>query len=235
MKLSTLNSKLNLLSVGTNAKTIKSDKLDDSLTAIMYLAPANLSGYEVCPNRSNGCTASCLFTAGRGNMNTVQQARIRKTKLFFEDNKQFLTLLHSDLSLFLSFCKQESKTAYVRLNGTSDIDWENYLDFSKYPDIIFYDYTKRTDRSLNTLPTNYHITFSKDERTSDSEISSIIHSVNVAVVFDTVPDTWNGYKVIQGDLTDLRPKDEKGVIVGLKAKGKAKKDTSGFVIRLQNI
>lgn len=232
MKLSTLNSKLNLLSVGTNSKTLKSDTLDNSFTAIMYLAPATISGYEVCPNRSKGCTEACLFTAGRGKMTNVQNARIRKTKLFFENKPEFLKLLFDDLSLFLSFCKQENKTPYVRLNGTSDIDWENHIDMTQYPDITFYDYTKRTDRDFSALPPNYHLTFSHDERTSVQQIKDLIPVINIAVVFDALPETWCGYEVINGDLTDLRVKDKKNVIVGLKAKGNAKKDESGFVVRL---
>ena len=103
MKLSTLNGKMNLLAIGTNSKTAKGDD-DTKLTAIMYLAPAEISGYEVCPNRSEGCTNSCLFTAGRGAMTNVQQARVRKTKMFFEDQTNFLKLLNDDITLFEKYC-----------------------------------------------------------------------------------------------------------------------------------
>ena len=100
--ISSLNSKMKLLSVGTNAKTIKGDS-EEVLTAIMYLAPHTMSGYEVCPNSSEGCRNVCLVTAGRGAMTTVQQARIRKTKLFFEDNDEFITQLINDINLFQTF------------------------------------------------------------------------------------------------------------------------------------
>jgi hypothetical protein len=147
MKLSTLNGKMSLISVGTNAKTKKGDS-DLAVTAIMYLAPSTISGYETCPSKSKGCSEACLFTAGRGAMNSVQQARVRKTKLFFEKQDQFLANLKNDLTLFDSYCKQEGLQGYVRLNGTSDIKWEDFDLFSSFPNIRFYDYTKRTDGVL---------------------------------------------------------------------------------------
>ena len=110
---------------GTNSKTSKGDS-EKELTAIMYLAPADISGYNVCPKASEGCKTSCLFTAGRGAMNSVMQARIRKTKLFFENQKEFLNLLTNDLNLFNQYCIDNNFTGYVRLNGTSDITWESY-------------------------------------------------------------------------------------------------------------
>lgn len=234
MKLSTLNGKMKLLAVGTNAKTSKGDS-ELALTAIMYLAPADISGHEVCPSRSEGCTQACLFTAGRGAMTSVQKARIAKTQRYFQDQAGFLADLHSDLSLFAAYCAQEKLQGYVRLNGTSDIKWEDHSIFSHYPSIRFYDYTKRSDRDFGNLPNNYKLTYSRDETMTTEELVEKTKHVNVAVVFDSVPTEYNGVKVIEGDLTDLRWEDPPQVIVGLKAKGMAKKDTSNFVIKLLNI
>lgn len=230
MKLSTLNGKMSLISVGTNAKTKKGDS-DLAVTAIMYLAPSTISGYETCPSKSKGCSEACLFTAGRGAMNSVQQARVRKTKLFFEKQDQFLADLKNDLTLFDSYCKQEGLQGYVRLNGTSDIKWEDFDLFSSFPNIRFYDYTKRTDRDFENLPSNYKLTFSRSEDTTDEELLDLVKNINVSVVFAQVPETHLGIKVIEGDLTDLRWEDPGNVIIGLSAKGAAKKDSSGFVIQ----
>jgi hypothetical protein len=230
MKLSTLNGKMSLISVGTNAKTKKGDS-DLAVTAIMYLAPSTISGYETCPSKSKGCSEACLFTAGRGAMNSVQQARVRKTKLFFEKQDQFLANLKNDLTLFDSYCKQEGLQGYVRLNGTSDIKWEDFDLFSSFPNIRFYDYTKRTDRDFENLPSNYKLTFSRSEDTTDEELLDLVKNINVSVVFTQVPETHLGIKVIEGDLTDLRWEDPSNVIVGLKAKGLAKSDDTGFVIQ----
>ena len=236
--ISSLNSKMKLLSVGTNAKTIKGDS-EEVLTAIMYLAPHTMSGYEVCPNSSEGCRNVCLVTAGRGAMTTVQQARIRKTKLFFEDNDEFITQLINYINLFQTFCLDNNIQGYVRLNGTSDILWESYGIFEQFPDLRFYDYTKIHGRDVSKY-SNYKLTFSRSEDHDDQDILSAIElGHNVAIVFDELPESYLGIPVIQGDLSDLRWEDPDSVIVGLKAKGKARKSTKeedkGFVIRTINI
>lgn len=239
MKLSTLNGKLKLLSIGTNSKTSKGDS-DIAITAIMYLSPYNSAGYgNVCSKASPGCIESCLYTAGRGSFSNVIKSRERKTALFFEDNKTFKEQLYNDLILFNQYIKQEEIKGFVRLNGTSDIDWSkikinNLTFFELFSDIIFYDYTKDFKRISNY--NNYHITYSKTEETSIEEVKSIINkNNNVAVVFDTVPSEWEGIEVIDGDVNDLRPEDIQGVIVGLKAKGKAKQDDTGFVHRINTL
>lgn len=238
--------KLNLISVGTNAKTKKGDT-DESLTAIMYLAPNTISGHDVCPSATPGCIASCLFTAGRGMMNSVQQARIRKTKLFFEDPHSFLKLLYIDIYKFSQFCLKNNIQPYVRLNGTSDIRWETIefasasgvIDniFGHFPDVRFYDYTKIPDRKIPKKNTNYKLTYSRDENDTLETVSTQIkNGLNVSAVFaDGLPDTYYGHTVVDGDVDDMRWNDPAGVIVGLKAKGLAKKDQSGFVIRTINI
>ena len=230
MKISTLNSKLHLLSVGTNAKTKKGDS-EEAITAIQYLAPSLNSGYETCAGKSEGCSAACLFTAGRGAMNSVQQARIRKTKLFFEDNEKYINYLEEDLSLLDKYGKDNNMSVYVRLNGTSDLDFISLNIFDKYNDLKFYDYTKIKERLSLDLPDNYRLTYSKDERTTEEEVLEIINLANVAVVFDNIPETYLGLPVFEGDLTDLRYEDPEKHIIGLKAKGRAKQNFSGFVVR----
>lgn len=241
MKLSTLSSKLKLLSVNSNAKTSKSsDLFPDTLTAILYLSPHKLAGYgNVCSHATDGCVQTCLYTAGRGKFSTVQQARIRKTKLFFEDNAQFKLDLSNDIAMFNKYCSDNKLTGYVRLNGTSDIDWQKIKITGKtvyelFPSIHFYDYTKDIKRKSKF--DNYHLTFSYNEKVTITEVKNKLkENVNVAVVFDEVPSIWKGLKVVNGDLSDLRPKDETNVIVGLKAKGLARTIKTDFVIKTLNI
>lgn len=204
------------------------------LTAILHLAPFNLSGRNVCPFASEGCAMACLNTAGRGRFQNIQDARIRKTRWFFEDRAGFIEQLHKDIGALVRKCAREDKKPAVRLNGTSDIVWERTAPeiFERWPDVQFYDYTKHPERY--TLPGNYHLTYSRSEGTGPEMIpSQLAHGRNVAVVFDAPvqPGTYYmGAPVINGDETDLRFLDAPGSIVGLYAKGDAKKDTSGFVV-----
>ena len=233
----------NLLNIDQNAKTIKGQK-KGYMTGILYLAPANLSGYEVCPMRSAGCTAGCLNTAGRGVFSNVQKSRIEKTKQFFNNQTVFMDMLEKNI---ISLTKRASKNNLkpcVRLNGTSDISWENVGGefknlLNKFPHLQFYDYSKnniRMERFLGGLmPKNYHLTFSLNENNMATALEILKLGGNVAMVFDTktgkaLPKTHLGFKVMDGDLSDLRFLDKQGIIVGLRAKGKARKDTqSGFV------
>ena len=232
---------MKLLSTG-NPKLLKGQKLG-YLSFILHLAPADISGKEVCPKRTAGCTAACLNTAGRGGMfkkgeftNVIQQARLRKTKMFFENRDQFMKDLYHDILKGIKQAERLGLTPVFRLNGTSDLAWEKYTVgttdmnlFQLFPSVQFYDYTKVLGRKVSHLP-NYHLTFSKaDGNDMDVRIAAS-KGMNVAAVFKEMPETYIGRKVIDGDETDLRFLDEKGVIVGLKAKGKAKKDTTGFVI-----
>jgi len=233
--------KLNLISNGTtNAKTVK----NEAETYILYLSPYNLNdtGKNVCPFATKGCAAACLNSAGRGKFSNVQLARRRKTNLFFSDRKLFLQQLIEDLTKINKKAIKENKLIYVRLNGTSDIDFDQLLyryfgiSFVSFGSLRFYDYTKDKNKALkNVSYANdiYRVTYSRSEKDSDLDIKVLLSAgVNVAAVFtNDLPDTYLGYPVINGDLTDLRFNDEAGVIVGLKAKGKAKKDCSGFVIQ----
>ena len=219
---------MKLLTVG-NTKTVKGEKLG-FMTFILHLAPSTLSGYQTCPMASEGCASACLNTAGRGRFTAIQEARIRKTRWFFEDRESFMEQLVKDIRAAIRKAHREGMTPVFRLNGTSDIRWEtvqvhgfrNIMEMM--PAVQFYDYTKIPNRK--NIPANYHLTFSR----SESNEHLIPQDMNVAVVFDVLPDTFMGRKVIDGTETDLRFLDEKNVIVGLVAKGKAKKDNSGFTI-----
>jgi len=219
-----------------NAKTAKNSQFDEYLSAILHLAPFNLSGYNVCPAASKGCAMACLNTAGRGRFDNVQQARIRKTKLFYSNRNEFILLLVKDITALVRKAIKLNKKPVVRLNGTSDIDWENIeiiggLNiFDYFPDVQFYDYTKRPDRVVTNTYPNYHITFSMSEVNEIVALRLAKRGYNVAVVFNSIPNNWQGLNVINGDNHDLRfLEGYQGAIIGLKAKGKAKKDNTGFV------
>jgi len=222
---------MKLLTLG-NTKTVKGEALGYQ-TYIMHLAPARMSGYQVCPMASAGCASACLNTAGRGRFTRTQEARVRKTKWFFEDRASFLTALVKDIEAAIRKSKRENFIPVFRLNGTSDIRWEtvpvmhHQNIMALFPQVQFYDYTKLANR--NMLPKNYHLTFSRSE-VNEQELVSM--PLNVAVVFDKLPTTYMGREVIDGTETDLRFMDAPNVVVGLLAKGKAKQDRSGFVVQI---
>jgi len=232
--------KQDILGIDTNAKTVKGAKFG-YVTGIAYLAPSTESGINTCQHASAGCKAACLFTAGRGAMSNVKNARIEKTLTFFRNKQVWLTKLDKEVAKLVKKANKIGKVACVRLNGTSDLPWEN-IRFSdgmnimeKHPTVQFYDYTKNHHRMFQyingDLPTNYHLTFSRSETNNDIAVKVLNKGGNVAVVFrNKLPDTWNGFKVIDGDASDLRFTDPKNVVVGLVEKGRAKKDETGFVV-----
>ena len=230
--------KTTLLTSG-NAKILKGEKLG-YITKGIHLAPANLSGYETCRWRSKGCTMSCLNTAGRGQMNSIQDSRIAKTKLFFEQRLDFLAKLSKEITSTIKSAKKKEMKAGFRPNLTSDLMWEDikFEDgetiLDKFPETQFYDYTKSFGRMAQfingELPSNYHLTFSASENNQKLVEMVLQMGGNVAVVFrNQLPKTWKCIEVINGDENDLRFLDKKGVIVGLIEKGMAKKDETGFV------
>jgi hypothetical protein len=227
-----------------NPKIQKGTKLG-YLSFILHLAPADLSGHNTCPKATAGCKAACLNTAGRGGMfkrgestNAIQKARIRKTKYFYEDRVSFFNDLTQDITKGIAMAKKLGLKPVFRLNGTSDLSWEKYevpntgLNiFQIFPEVQFYDYTKVLGRKA--AYDNYFLIFSQADGNEADVNKAIAQGMNVATVFDEVPAEYKGRPVINADETDLRFLDPKGVIAGLKAKGKAKKDYSGFVIRLK--
>ena len=229
---------MKLLSIG-NPKILKGMK-QGFMTYILHLAPADVSGYNTCPKATAGCKAACLNTAGRGGMfkkgettNVIQKARIRKTKLFFENRDVFLAILEDDIRKAIKQSEKKGLVPVFRLNGTSDLSWEKYGIIQKFPNVQFYDYTKVLGRKVSYL-SNYHLTFSAADGNDDDVRRAIKEKYNIATVFgikksQPMPETYEGAPVFNGDDSDLRFLDPKGVVVGLYAKGKAKKDTSGFV------
>ena len=229
---------LPILSEGTNAKTILSDLLGEYLTGIVYLSPHKLSGVNFCGFATNGCKKACLNTAGRGRMSNVQKGRLRKSLLFINNRAEFFEQLIKDIEKHVRKATKKGLKPAIRLNGTSDLPWENIKHKGKtilehFPNVQFYDYTKNPNRMKKTLPENYDLTYSFNEDTDPLFVMNEIlpRHRNVAVVFrDKLPKTFLMHEVVNGDEHDLRFTDRKGVIVGLKAKGDAKKDKSGFVI-----
>jgi hypothetical protein len=240
---------MRLLSVQADAKTRKGNKLG-VLTGILYLTPADGSGRNVCPDASPGCIASCLNTAGRGVMDSVQRGRARKTELFFTDRAAFMEQLCADIRALVRKARRENMVPAVRLNGTSDLPWERIkvhpfaheAILELFPDVQFYDYTKSERRALawahGKMPSNYDLTFSRSECNDDACKRVLAAGGRIAAVFGRVIPA--GYRlqlfgrpctVVDGDETDVRFYDPRGVIVALQAKGAARKDTSGFVVR----
>ena len=229
---------MKLLSVSTDAKTTKGESLG-FLTGILYLAPATTTKWNTCSMAKTAkCDVACLYTAGRGAMNSVQQARIRKTEWFFTDRQSFMQQLVVDIDKLFFKAKRMGLTPLVRLNGTSDIRWESipingYKNiFEAFPDVQFYDYTK--DANRRDLPANYDLTFSYSgvEGFQPFVAKALKKQMRIAVVFrkeQDIPTTFMGIPVVSGDNSDVRHLDDK-VIVGLYAKGKAKLDTTGFVV-----
>lgn len=236
----------NLLSCGSNAKTVKGDG-SEYLTAIMYLTPYNKSGVNMCATAHIAkCWKPCLDEAGRGQMPSVQKGRLRKTQWFNTDRVGFMIQLAHDIASFLRYCEKAGVQAVVRLNGTSDIRWElipvqrggvqqgGYKNiFEAFPSVQFYDYTKIGNR--RGLPSNYHLTFSYSgvaEYQGQVE-KALDHGMNIAVVFrhkGNIPASFLGRAVVDGDKDDMRFLDPEGCVVALYAKGKAKADYSGFVV-----
>ena len=229
----------NLLSKGsTNSKTAK----NEIKTFILYLAPHNLNnkGVTLCKDASKGCIESCLYSAGRGKFSNVQSSRINKANYFVSDKKVFLTQLLKEIRKEIKKASDKNEKIAFRLNGTSDIDFlylldKNFgfnIDLLTYDKVYFYDYTKSLPRAKRYQNyKNYTLTFSKSE-TNEKQVNEALNlGINVAAVFkDNLPQTYKGIKVINGDSSDLEMLKFKNVILGLKAKGEAKKDTTGFVI-----
>lgn len=230
-----------------NAKTSKGVSLG-YLTAILYMSPATqvADSANLCPASTPGCRASCLFTAGRGAFSNVRAARDRKRSEFLADKELFVFRLVQEIKRATVKAAKLNLKLCVRLNGTTDIDWENIRIghsqeniFNIFRDIQFYDYTKRPDRmniflkghnrpSIRPWPANYHLTFSRSE-VNDRQCR-VVRSLggNTAEVRESITDIP---KTINGDTHDLRFLDKGPTRILLKAKGKAKKDDTGFVIR----
>ena len=238
-----------LLSINADAKTIKGNK-KGFMTAIQYLTPYTASGVNLCPNAKNAnCHEACLVSSGR--MVMQKQARLNRTKLYLTNQAEYFNQLSIEISKFIKRAERKGLSPLVRLNGTSDIRWENvgyvfegvyYRNImEQFPDLQFYDYTKipNREKSVNgvqSFPSNYDLTFSYSgvETYTKFNERAFKEGKRIAVVFDKVeniPLTFHGRKVVSGDETDIRHLDPENVVVSLYAKGRAKKDESGFVVK----
>jgi hypothetical protein len=230
-----------------NAKTIKGEQLGYT-TYILYMSPQkqNTLGKNICPKATAGCAAACLFTAGRGKFSNVMKGRLNKTEYFLRERENFMNDVAKEIAKGIK--KHGADKMCVRLNGTSDIPYENIPVggfkniMEMFPNLQFYDYSKNPKRFTNKLPKNYHLTFSMAETKENKEdcFKLLNAGFNVASVFavnneSELPNTYKGYDVINGDEHDLvwlhKSNTKQGLVIGLKAKGDAKKDTTGFVIR----
>ena len=244
---------MQLFSISTNAKTVKGERLG-YLTGVLYLAPAKLSGYQVCAMASTAqCAEACLNTAGLGGVYTsIQKSRIAKTRRFFEDRDAFMLDIVKSIRGLVKLAKKPRRVkgrfakafqVLVRLNGTSDIRWElipvtidgvEYANLMEaFPELQFYDYTKLANRK--NIPSNYDLTFSY------SGVKAYLPQVakaqkalmRIAVVFRhaaDIPKSFLGLRCIGGDNSDVRHIEKQKVVVALYAKGPAKHDQTGFVV-----
>jgi hypothetical protein len=236
-------------SVNSSSKIAKGLKYNES-TYIIYLAPAKLSGYEVCPMRTDECTAACLNESGRNKIdihkNQINKARIKKTKMFFEDREFFMGWLIYEIGKEKANAERNGMRFSVRLNGTSDLDPTTFKLDNKnilewFPDVTFYDYTKLSKRFrlLEKYP-NYDLTYSFSGYNMMECITLLKGGKGrVAMVFEgkILPSEWSGFKVIDGDDYDMRYLDDENVIVGLKFKKVRNKiDTSNnkFIIPMNS-
>lgn len=232
-----------LFSVDTNPKTVKGQKLG-FLTMVLYMAPATLSGYQMCPMAElAGCVNACLNTAGKGRMSTVQESRIRKTWMYMEHREVFMAQVIREIRKNIRKAERMGLTPLVRLNGTTDIRWENVAVMDNgvqypnvmalFPNVQFYDYTKLPNRK--DIPANYDLTFSYSGTLGWAKYveKAKQSGMRIAVVFrneEDIPAEFIGLECVGGDDSDVRHLDPQGVVVALYAKGNAKKDTSGFVV-----
>lgn len=232
--------------INSSAKLEKNGKISKQLTYGIYLAPATTSGYNVCQSSTPECRMGCLATSGRAGMeisagiDRISNARVTKTKLFFTDNEFFMQWLIADLKANQIKAENKDYGFSVRLNCTSDIDWAHaYYNgkniFEHFPNVQFYDYTKIPTK-FNGIADNYHLTFSYTGRNGSIAQRLLKQGFNVAVVFDTLkkdalPTEFMGFPVVDGDLTDYRPNDGNGVIVGLRFKRIANQEEQKEVIK----
>jgi hypothetical protein len=238
-----------LLAEPTHNPKIKKNIGVGVLTAPLHLAPADLSGFNVCPMATKGCKRACLHTAGNpAYLAGKRRARIARTRAYFNAREAFMRALAGDIAKLERQAKRMRLKCGVRLNATSDIPWERvpvtignatYANLMQlFPRVQFYDYTKRPNRKA--LPSNYALTFSLSEDNDHAALEALANGMNVAAVFSTrrgqpLPSKFApkgatlAVPVVDGDVHDYRPADPRGVIVGLRAKGRAIRDRTGFV------
>lgn len=240
----------------SNPKLAKNSKVG-IYSRPMHLAPGRESGFQTCPKASAGCLAACLNTAGNpAYLDSKIASRIDKTRAYMNRMTRlaFMAVLTFELIATLKKADSLGMQCGIRLNATSDISWESVaieIGGTKYanlmvafPQIEFYDYTAIPKRAIKfasgNFPENYHLTFSRKEN-NDSDCRNVINAGgNVAMVFaakniaaqsEIAKRYGFDANLVNADDHDFRPLDGKGVIAALYAKGDAKTDESGFVMR----
>jgi hypothetical protein len=243
--------KTKLLSINADAKTSKGTG-KGYLTGICYLSPAGIAGLgNLCPHSSAGCRTACLYTAGRaGIFKEINKARLRRTRFLFADRVAFALQLEKEIASLVRKADRKGLVPVVRINGTSDLTIESIFPrlFTLFPAVQFYDYTKSARRALawaeGKLPPNYHLTFSYSETNGKTAFDLLRKGVNVAIVAKGIEPgdlfTSAFFETFDADASDLRfldkpASDGRGRVALLKAKGKARKDKSGFVVNLENL
>jgi len=230
--------------LNTSSKLIKNREVHNIYTYGVYLAPANISGYNACPYSTPECRMGCLNTSGRAGMELIAgktmtaDCRTKKTRLLFEQKRFFMDWLVAEIKYNKRKATKENADFAVRLNCTSDVNWNNIkIDgkniFEIFPDVNFYDYTKNS-KKFGDISKNYHLTLSYTGRNWLICKSILNKGFNVAIVFDTkknkpLPAMYKGFKVVDGDISDYRPFDGKGVIIGLRWKKIGNKKANDIV------
>lgn len=219
--------------VNHSSKLAKNGKISGQHTYSIYFAPANTSGYNVCSHSTKECRLGCLATSGRqaieifSGIDRIKNSRIKKTKLFYEQPEFFMSWLIAEIKAAKAKALRNGFEFSVRLNATSDIDWQNVKVngqsiFEIFSDVQFYDYTKNINKFIDK-PKNHHLTYSYTGRNWNQCKILLEKGFNIAMVFNAkketeLPTEYKGFKVSNGDLTDYRIDDAKGIIIGLKWK-----------------
>lgn len=225
---------------GGNTKILKSMKSKLGTDLIRIASLSLMPNKVLCPSRDiAGCKDPCLFTAGRGVMSNVAEGRRRKTEWFMSDRDGFLVQLRKEMHAFIRVCKRQGVKPVFRLNTISDVRWERFLDMEgEFVDAFFYDYTKLGARLHKKLPSNYKLMFSYSAKAEYAQQVALALATDVpmAVVFKgQLPEVFLGRKVIDGDVSDIANVQAGKVVIGLRAKGKAKEDVSDFVVDATNL
>lgn len=234
--------------VSHSSKLQKTLKNTGELTYGIYLAPASTSGHNVCQGASKYCKAACLNMSGRNSIfydNRIQNTRIRKTQWMVQQPRFMIDWITKEISMHKQRAQRKGYTFSVRINCTSDIDLSTFVNkdglnlFELYPDVQFYDYTKiyRRIDQMKTYP-NYDITYSYNGVNYKECLNALNAGVRVAMVFEkTLPESYLGVPVVNGDLYDTRYIDPKNAIVGLifkRVRDRIDLSTTPFVISLND-
>lgn len=224
-----------LLSSGKSNTKMAKNKME---TYGLSLIPHSLNslGVNLCKFSTKECRKMCLNSSGRAGMTKIQEARKRKTDFFIQFEKEFVEKLYEELKLI-----DKKGNSAVRLNVVSDVNWEEVFQKYKksvgdFKNTIFYDYTKDYLKIESNNLSNYHLTYSFSGYNWEICEKFLKNKIaNVSVVFKPqLPTEYEGFKVINGDETDERFLDEKGVIIGLKYKvpRRIPYESNKFVIEL---